>query len=253
MCTTSRLPRKHRTTDQSKGPLRVFVAALTVLSLVVVGRAQTQYDTFLSQLNTAVRRDDRAAVASLIKFPIIVSMAGVRMPFPNAAALLDRYDDIFTPEMRGAIDRVDPNFLVITLEAGRYLLTSITVPPHESDIASASPPHAIAAQEPRRIGVRAGPRPTQVAGALAPGATDVYLLFVPKGQRLEVRLERVGRAAIVRVHQTRTHAPLSPRMPNGALVVSGRSPADGDYRIEVAHATAANSEYLPYFLSVDVR
>ncbi len=233
--------------------MRVFVAALTVLSLVVVGRAQTQYNTFLSHLNTAVRRDDRAAVASLIKFPIIVSMAGVRLPFPNAAALLDRYDDIFTPEMRGAIDRVDPNVLVITLEAGRYLLTSITVPPHESDIASASPANAIAAQKPRRIGVRAGPRPTQFAGALAPGATDVYLLFVPKGQRLEVRLERVRRAAIVRVHQTRTHAPLNPRTPNGALVVSGRSPADGDYRIEVAHATAAHSEYVPYFLSVDVR
>ena len=81
----------------------------------------------------------------------------------------------------------------------------------------------------------------------------MYLLFVPKGQRLEVRLERVGRVAIVRVHQTRTHAPLNPRRPNGALVVSGRSPADGDYRIEVAHATAADSEYLPYFLSVDVR
>ena len=253
MCTTSPLPRKRRTTDQSKCDLRVFVAAFTVLSLVAVGRAQTPYETFLSQLQAAVRRDDRAAVASLVKFPIIVSMAGVRMPFPNAAALLERYDDIFTSEMRGAIDSADPQFLVITLEDGRHRLASITVPPHESGLASTSPSRATGAQEPRRIGVRAGPRPTQFAGALAPGTTDVYLLFVPKGQRLEVRLERVGRAAIVRVHQTTTGAPLNPRMPNGALVVSGRSSADGDYRIEVAHAAAASSEYLPYFLSVDVR
>ena len=220
---------------------------------MAVERAQSQYETFLSQLKAAVRRDDRAVVASLIKFPIIVRMGGVRMPFPNSAALFDRYDDIFTPEMRGAIEGADPNALVITLEDGRYRLTSITVPPHESGVGSTSPPHATAAQEPRRIGVRAGPRPTQFAGALAPGVTDVYLLFVPKGQRLEVRLERVGRAAMVRVHHAGTRAPLNPRMPNGALVVSGRSPADSDYRIEVAHAAAADSSYLPYFLSVDVR
>jgi hypothetical protein len=42
-------------------------------------------------------------------------------------------------------------------------------------------------------------------------------------------------------------------MPNGALVVSGRAPSDGDYRIEVARSSAGDSSYLPYFLSVDLR
>jgi hypothetical protein len=218
-----------------------------------VGRAQSSYETFLSQLKTAVRRDDRAAVASLIEFPIIVRMAGVRLPFATSTALLDRYDDIFTPEMRAAIDRVDLNTFVIEQVKGRYRLTSITVPPHEDAVGSTSPSHAATPHGPRRITVRAGPRPTQFAGSLAPGVTDTYLLFVPKGQRLEVRLERVGRAAAVRVHHASTRAPLNPRMPNGALVVAGRAPSDGDYRIEVAHSTAADASYLPYFLSVDVR
>jgi hypothetical protein len=233
--------------------LRVFVAALTVLSLVAVGHAQSSYQTFLSELKAAVRRDDRAAVASLIEFPIIVRMAGVRLPFPSSTALLERYGDIFTPELRVAIDRVDLNAFVIEQVNGRYKLTSITVPPHEDSVGSTSPPHATTAPAPRRIGVRAGPQPTQFAGGLAPGATDVYLLFVPKGRRLEVRLERVGRAAIARVQHAGTRAPLNPLMPNGALVVSGRAPSDGDYRIEVAHTTAADSSYLPYFLSVDLR
>jgi hypothetical protein len=218
-----------------------------------VGRAQSSYETFLSQLKTAVRRDDRATVASLIEFPIIVRIAGVRLPFPDAAALFDRYGDVFTLEMRGAIDRVDLNAFVIEQVNGRYRLTSITVPPHEDSVGSTSSSHATTPHGPRRIGVRAGPRPTQFAGALAPGVTDLYLLFVPKGQRLEVRLERVGRAAIVRVHHAGTRAPLNPRTPNGALVVSGRAPSDGDYLIEIAHATAAESPYLPYFLSVDMR
>lgn len=119
-----------------------------------------------------------------------------------------------------------------------------------------TPPAALVArlQNPRRIGIRIGPRPTQLPGALAAGATDVYLVWIPKGKMLEVRLERVqNRSAVVRVMHAGTGEPLDPRGAEGARVVRGRASEGADYRIAVERTQSDEPGPLPYVLSLSLR
>jgi hypothetical protein len=237
--------------------LRARVTVLLLFTLPTIGYAQDQSEAFFNQLQAAVRSGDRAAVASLVEFPVAVAMDGLRVPFSTAAAFVERYDDIFTREMREAVDRGDRRAFEVKLVNGRLKIVAMSVPRYEESAASSATDtgtRPVGRKEPRRIGVRAGPYPTQFAGNLGRSTSDAYMLFVPKGQLLEVRLERVGRAAIVQVTDARTGAPLNHRVARGALVVSGRAPSSGDYRIEVRHAAAAaEPDQLPYFLSVSVR
>jgi hypothetical protein len=225
--------------------------AIAVAFITAAGSAAAQTsgaDALFSQLTDALRRGDRPAVAALMDFPITVNISGLRLPVANAETFLERYADIFTPAMRGAIERADPAAVTTALVAGRLRVKALVVPLDEprSSSDAAEPP---ASQTPRRINVRAGPRPTMFSGALGRG-TDTYLLFVPKGQFVEIRLERVGRAAVVRVTNARTSAPLNARSAAGSVVVSGRPTSDGEYRIEVQRTAAADGEPLPYLLSV---
>src|SRR5688572_5010939 len=84
--------------------LRAAFAAILVLATVADSRAQS-LDAFLIQLRRAVQAGDRAAVAGMIRFPITISMVGLRVPFKDAPALLERYDDIFTTALRESIAR----------------------------------------------------------------------------------------------------------------------------------------------------
>ncbi len=188
---------------------------------------------------------------TLISFPMTVGIGGLRVPFQNAAELLARYAEIFTPEMRQAIEQGDPKAVRTVTTGSRALVIALEVPDRvdTSDAPSGMPPAGPV--PPRRISVRAGPWPTRLAGALG-ASVDEYLLFVPKGAFVEVRLERVGRAAVMRVTSAQTRAPLNPRASQGALVVSGRAPADGEYRIEVERS-AGGPASLPYMLSVTMR
>jgi len=91
---------------------------------------------------------------------------------------------------------IGTNAILIQQVDGQLKITSIVVPRPDSDADLAPVAHP---QDPRRVGIRIGPRPTQVAGSLAPGATDTDMVWIPKGMMLEVRLERVpNRAAVVR-------------------------------------------------------
>ena len=50
----------------------------------------------------------------MIRYPIIVGIGGLRVPFADAAGLLARYDDIFTPALRDAIARGSSDVVVET-------------------------------------------------------------------------------------------------------------------------------------------
>jgi hypothetical protein len=229
--------------------------------------AQPAADTFLRELRTAVRNGDRQAVAARIQFPIVVRMAGLRIPFANAAALLERYDDIFTPALLETIARSDAptvvdhgmalgtNAVIISQVGQQFRITAITVPPSAPGGSAASLPgsstSASRAKAPVRVAIRGGPRPTQFAGSLPRGGTDVYLLFVPKGRLLEVRLERVrAREALVHVVHSATGAPLNPRTAGGARIVTGIPTEGADYRIEVRRSESNDAEPLPYMVSL---
>ena len=227
--------------------MKWFMAILAAACLAIAHavQAQSEVDAFLGELVRAMDRGERAAVAAIVRFPMVVSIGGLRVPFQDAATLLGRYDDVFTPELRDAIARretvretpggftVGNNTLAIARTGGGLRITAIVVPPADPGLAPGDPARGAGPREPRRIGVRAGPAATRFAGSLASGAADSYVLFVPKGMLLDVRLERVSGEAIVRVSNAATGAPLNPRVAQGALVVSGRAQTSADYRIDV--------------------
>lgn len=243
----------------------------TVVLLVAmagVSHAQTPaIEVFLGQLQRASQAGDRAAIAAMVRYPITISIGGLRIPFADAAAFLARYDDIFNPALRDAIARasvsagsvIGANEVVVSEVNGALRITAIVVPP---DAGGGSTPAVTPAErstgaarktEPRRVAIRVGPRPTQIPGLLARDATDVFILFLPKGKLAGIRLERapVGSAAIRVVH-ARTGAPLGTRTSADGRFVSGRPPEDGDYRIEV-RATGGDNGHLPYMLSLSLR
>jgi hypothetical protein len=139
-------------------------------------------------------------------------------------------------------------------------ITAITVPQMTTDGSKAAELPADASkgtarqQGPRRIAIRVGLRPTQIAGLLAPDATDVYTLFLPKGRLAAIRLERVrAGAAMIRVVHAATGTPLAARTSADGKFVSGRPPENGDYRIEVRRRDTPGEAHLPYMLSLSLR
>jgi hypothetical protein len=273
--------------------LRVFIALLAWVLLAGSGRAQSPYavagisdarqvENFLGDLQHASRSEDRNAMASLIQYPMTVLIDGLRVPFSDSSALLDRYDAIFTLALRETIARavapdhpqpgresmtVNPegviigrNAVVIQQVGDRLRITGIVVPRPDPGVAAAAlgarseVSGRASLQEPRRVGVRIGPRPTQLAGALGAGASDGYMVWIPKGKVLEVRLERIqNRVAVVRVKHAATGAPLNPKTADGARVIIGQALEGADYRIDVERTESGESALLPYVLSLRLR
>ena len=251
---------------------RAAAFAICLCASVLIVRAQqtrspdaTEREAFLSQLQTAVAADDRPAVAAMMRYPITISIGGLRVPFANSASVLERYDDIFNPPMREAVARASVATylnagIVIDAAEGGLRITSIVVPhysgPAPTDVASVETSRSGAArkQQARRIAIRVGPRPTQIPGTLAPGGTDSMILFLPKGKLAAIRLERVpAGAAVIRVVHARTGAPLGARASADGRFVSGRPSEDGDYRVEVRRLPSADEGHLPYMLSLSLR
>ena len=253
---------------------------LLLLAAIATAQSPSEFESFLLQLQRAVQADDRAAVAAMIRYPITISIGGLRVPFTDAASVLSRYDDLFNPPLRDSIARAtvraQPGRTLVTVAPDRFVIgtnnivimpidgslrvTGIVVPEFvDTDITSTDPPAAALrrgarTQEPRRIAIRVGSRPTQIPGLLARNATDTFILYLPKGQLAGVRLERVppGAAAIRVVHAV-TGAPLGSRPSADGRFVSGRPAEGADYRIEVRRGATDDDQPLPYMLSLSLR
>ncbi len=195
----------------------------------------------------------------MIRYPITISIGGLRVPFRDAAGLLERYDDIFTPALRESLAR-GPGDVTVEMVDGQWRITAITVPRFAEEVMSPAargveaPRGAARKEEPRRVAIRVGPRPTQIPGILARGATDMLILYLPKGRLASVRLERVpAGAAVIRVVHATTGAPLGARTSAGGRFASGRPAENGDYRIEVRRMDKTDEAHLPYMLSLSLR
>jgi hypothetical protein len=230
-----------------------------------MAHAQSEVGTFVVALNRALESGDRAMVAALADYPMTVSIGGVRVPFQSPEALIDRFDEVFTPEVRtaaalgtSAVTESNDSFVIaanviaVARRGGQFRITSIVVPAPDPNtrLATGSSPTS-SSRAPRRIGVRAGPKPTQFAGSLVAGSTDSYVVFVQKGQLLDVRLQRGRSEAAVRVVNAATGAPLGAR-PQGAPVVTARAGTSAEYRIDVQRTTTDDAP-LPYMLAVTLR
>jgi hypothetical protein len=238
--------------------LRAALVAVVLLATVADSPAQS-LDAFHIQLRRAIQADDRVAIAGMIRFPITVGILGLRVPFKDASALLDRYEDIFTPALRESIARGSQD-ITVEMIAGQPRITAIAVPdvPVEAKapvgVPAESPRSTAKKAEPRRVSIRVGPRPTQIPGILARGATDLLVVYLPKGRLASVRLERVpAGAAVIRVVHAATGAPLGARAAADGRLVTGRPTENGEYRIEVRRMDTTDTAHLPYMLSLSLR
>ena len=241
---------------------------------------------FLQELQRALARDDRDKLAALTQFPLTVFAGGFRVAVPDAAALRERYDIIFTPELKAIVAQtgfagsgrqspkypiaVSPDGVTIGVNAitakrlGADLrITQITVPLSSSSVYSAPSAPANtgrsirrtpAPREPRRILFRAGQALTQVSGGLARGETESYLVWATKGEGLEIRVDGVrGRDVVARLIDEKTRTPVDPRAGEGFRTWAGRMPSTGDYRIEVVRLAASSDPALRYVIVIGRR
>ena len=239
---------------------RLFTMSYCLVALSAAVRAQSpdgavniadarQTEAFLGELKRAIRSDDRKTIASMVHYPITITIDGLRLPFLDPASLLERYETIFTPALEESLH----TRVVVGHVGGRLGMTAIVVPRGTEAAANAASVTAAPAL-PRRIAIVIGPRPTRVSGALAGGGTDTYLVSVPKGKLLEVRLERVQEgAAVIHVRHDRTRAPLNPKVTDGARFVRGFAIESADYRIDVECTDSREPFSLPYVLSFTLR
>ena len=223
----------------------VLLAILAALLATVNSGAQPRTDSVIDEVRRALQADDRERVASMMHYPLPVTFGSVRVPFAGPPALLERFDDVFTPHVRNALI----TSLTIEVIDGRPRVTAITVPPAGTSASGAATADQRIA---RRIAVRGGPRPTRMAGSLSSGGVDTYLVFVQKGQLLQVRLDRGRTEAVVEVVNADSGRRIGPEAGKG-VVVSDRVPESADYRISVRYTGPADAPPLPYVVSVSIR
>jgi hypothetical protein len=234
--------------------------------------------SFVLELQRGLARDDRAAVAALIAYPLTVYAGGVRIPVRDAAFLFDNYNVVFTPTLKDIVAQariadggpsarykiaLSPGALSIAddvIEAqsieGKLKITRITVPlsfPGEEPVAAAPRAETFKPRQPRRIVFGSGLRSAQVSGALAPGGRESYVFSAAKDQWVEVRLDRVPGRAIIAHIVDQKRAGLDARARAGARIWTGRMPASGEYRIEVERVIPAGAPALPYDLIVTLK
>jgi len=252
-----------------------YVAAFAIM----VGVQQPGVDersaaVFWRDLQRGVARDDRAAVAALIRYPLTVLAGGVRIPMIDNASLLQSYDVVFSPALKALIAEaaipvagrpaprtpviVTAHLITIGLDAvriepvdGKLRITRITMP-----AAAPSPESGGAvggpARAPERLMLDVGE--VRRAGVLASGERDVYLLPAKKNRLLEVRINGVnGRDIVARIVRAQGAAPLDQRARDGVRTWIGRLPDDGDYRIEVVRLAPGGASRLSYVMIVSMR
>jgi len=229
--------------------------ALAILLAAAVLVTQTSPDRLLTELQRAIGRDDRRAVAALVQYPIIVTTAGVRIPIRDAESLLESYDAIFTPDLKAAIrdgSAIREEIIRVTSAQGVVKIASISPPTRPpGEVAAPAPPST--RRSARRI-TFSMVESAQLSGSLAAGRSDAFVVRVEKGRVLEARIDRVqGRDIVLKVLDAKTGKPLDGKAAAGARVWMGSLPASADYRIDVTRLAPTGGPLLPYVLVVRLR
>jgi hypothetical protein len=218
--------------------------------------AATSAEALLAELQRAVARDDRQAVAALIQYPLTIAVSGMRIPIPDSAALVKSYDAVFTPEIKAAIrdgSAIRNKVIQVTSVGGAVKISRIaSLPPSGADAnraAARSTPST-----PRRLTFGTPQQLAQATGALPAGASDAFVVYVEKGKLLEARIDRVREQDVVlKVVDGKTGTPLDEKAGAGARTWIGRVPESADYRIDVSRGAQATGQSLTYLLVVRKR
>ena len=244
--------------------------ATLLLSCVVVASDQgsaaegPSLPQFVSALQQAVARNNRPAVAAMMRYPLTVTAGGLQIPASDAKAFVSLYDTVMSPALRQVIGRARvpaegkpaaaavrsagggitfENAVTIAPVGSGFRVTSLTVPMAPQ---SKSPGEPIERQLTFRVG-----QPTQLSGTLTPGGRDRFVFYAVRGALVDARLSGIpGRSALLRVVEASPGKAVDVRADAGTRVWTGRVSADGSYRIEVVRQPDTGNEPMIYTLSV---
>jgi hypothetical protein len=219
------------------------------------GRAH-EAETFRQRLLDALARNDRNAVARMVRYRLVVDAGGLMVPVVDATTLVRMWDVVFPPEVRCMVEQH-----AITVDAGGASLgdgrmridrgadglkiTRLVLPPgYGSGLAG----------KPRPVLFRWGKGLATYRGRLSADNVDVYLVQARAGDVLNAQLERVSvEQASVRVVQQAGNRVLSAAGPAGSEARrfwAGRVPENGEYRVEVVRRGAYCDPPVTYQLRV---
>lgn len=214
---------------------------------------------FVAALQQAVARNDRPAVAAMVRYPLTVSAGGLQIPVTDAKTFVSVYDTVMSPAVRQVIARgrvpaghpagegiTFENAVTIAPASGGFRVTSLAAPAAPR---STSPGEPIERQLTFRVG-----QPTQVSGTLAPGGRDRFVFYAVRGALVDARLSGIpGRSVLLRIVEAGSGKPVDARADAGSRVWTGRVSADGSYRIEVVRQPDTGQEPMIYTLAVGVK
>jgi hypothetical protein len=215
--------------------------------------AAASADALLVELQRAIRRDDRQAVATLVQYPITIATAGIRIPIHDSASLVHSFDAVFTPEIKAAIrdgSAIRDGLIQVTSVQGTFKITGISPASGVPRDAPATSSRAAPPRGPRRV-TFGTMEIAQLSGSLASGGSDPFVVAVEKGGLLEARIDGVpGRDIVLKVVDAKTGKPVDAKAAAGARTWIGRVPESADYRIDVVRLASKGGELLPYVLVV---
>jgi hypothetical protein len=240
----------------------VLLAALALGSTLAAGTDGGSAERFLAGLQAASDRDDRAAIAAMVQYPIRVFVRGWIIPIADRAAFVTSFEAFFTEEIKDLIAeaattrRAAKPAEVISL--GNGALRAMRVNGRFKIIGMAPPPPSGKVRGARRgttvVSFRTGASSAAFTGTLAAGEHERYVVRASRTELLEVRVDRVrGRDIVARVVDAATHAPVDARGLEGARVWARRMPATGDYLIDVLRTAPSGEAVLTYWLTISLR
>jgi hypothetical protein len=251
---------------------RTLLTSTLIIQLSVAMAAQTPQATgtavqqraasFVTALSQAMARQDRAAVADMVRIPLSATAGGIGIPVGSRAELLKIYDGLFTAELRCLVDeaaakgaaalRVDSGGVTIgsgNIHAsdvgGAFKITSINVP---AATGVAAPPNPA----PRRVTIRRGD--VQYSGRLYGDGVDTYVISARKGDVVQARIEKFpGRSAAVRVVEQKTGKAIEQPGSPAPRLWTGTIQQPGDYRIEVVRLAPYCMPSFTYLLTITLK
>jgi hypothetical protein len=241
----------------------MLLAAIAVGSTLLAGGAEpSAADRFLTELRAAAERNDRAAIAGMVQYPIKTFVSGWVIPIVDRKAFITSFDAFFTEEIKDLVAEAaakphaaKANDVIVLgngalramLINGRYKIIGIVPPPISKKVRGAR-------RGVTTVSFRTGESSAGYTGTLASGEHESYLVKVSRNELLDVRVERVqGRDVVARVLDAVTRTPIDARAKDGVRVWTARVPTSGDYLIDIVRDPAARDAVLTYMLTVSIR
>jgi hypothetical protein len=239
----------------------VFLAALALGWTLAGGADERSGANFLAALQAASDRNDRAAIAAMVEYPIRIVVSGWIIPVADRRTFITSFDAFFTEEIKDLVAEAATHRPVKpadVISLGNGALRAMRINGRFKIIGIAPPAPSRKVRAARRgtivVSFRTGQSSAAFTGTLAAGEHQRYMVRASRNELLDVRVDRVsGRDIVARVFDAATRTAIDARAQEGTRVWTGRLPATGDYLIDVVRTVPPGEAVLTYWLTVSVR